>query len=63
MVDKETGDVAQAKLPVPEPGDITRAAELKFDDLRAELTKCNSRMKGKCLSCIHSLFIVGLIKF
>jgi hypothetical protein len=20
-------------------------------------------MKGKCLSCIHSLFIVGLIKF
>lgn len=33
-------------LPVPEPGDVQRAASVKFDDVRADLQKLEKQLAG-----------------
>lgn len=34
-------------LPVPEPGDIKRAAAVNFDDVKADLEKLRKKLQGK----------------
>lgn len=45
---RKCGDAAvtDSKLPVPEPGDIKKAAIVKFDDIEAELNSFDSKLNG-----------------
>lgn len=34
-------------LPIPEPGDIKRAATINFDDIKSDLEKLHKQLEGK----------------
>lgn len=49
-------------LPVPEPGDIRRAASVNFDDLRVDLQKLQNQLEGRIYVRLL-LWIVSLFNF
>lgn len=52
---RKCGEVAaiDSKLPVPEPGDIKKAATVMFDDITAELNSFDSKLSGNNLTSSH----------
>lgn len=49
---RKCGEVAatDSKLPVPEPGDIKKAATVMFDDIEAELNSFDLKLNGNNLT-------------